>query len=300
MPSTIGGYIKIDLTERLRSGEGVPQGLTLQALSRHYRVSLTPVREAVRELVESGVLLKGPNGRLQANPDGVKELRDRAPGDTSASPTPLSRSAKLEAALTQDVLFKSLRGDTDYLREEATATAYGVGRTAIRQVFSRLAGRGLIEHVPRCGWRVRPFDEDDLKSYLVIRETLELKALDLARPNLVDADLRGMLEGNAPDGASSQLDNGLHEYLIEKSQNAYIREFFDRSGAYYSTLFDFAAPETSVVASMAEQHREVLLALIARDWPRARRALAHHIQSQEPIVRELLQKLTQPQREDFS
>lgn len=298
MPSTIGGYIKIDLAERLRSGDGVPKALTLQALSRHYRVSLTPVREAVRELVESGVLLKGPNGRLQANPDGVNEPRDRPPGDACTSPAPLSRSAKLEAALTQDVLFRSLRGETDYLREEATAAAFGVGRTAIRQVFNRLAGRGLIEHVPRCGWRVRPFDEEDLKSYLVIRETLELKALDLARRRLVDADLRGMLEGNAPDGASSRLDNALHDYLIAKSENVYIREFFDRNGSYYGTLFDFAAPETSVVASMAEQHREVLLALIARDWPRARRALAHHIQSQEPIVRELLRKLTQPQREE--
>jgi DNA-binding GntR family transcriptional regulator len=154
----------------------------------------------------------------------------------------------------------------------------------------------LIEHVPRCGWRVRPFDEDDLKSYLVVRETLELKALDLARPKLVNADLRRMLEGNAPDGGSARLDNDLHAYLIARSGNVYIREFFDRNGTYYSTLFDFAAPETSVVDAMAAQHRDVLLALIARNWPRARRALAHHIQAQEPIVRELLRKLIQPPR----
>jgi DNA-binding GntR family transcriptional regulator len=295
MPSTIGKYIKNDLTERLRSGEDEPRALTLQALSRHYRVSLTPVREAVRDLVESGVLLKGPNGRLHANPNGLTASHD---GPTTAGAVPPSRSAELEAALTQEVLFRSLRGDADYLREEATAAAFGVGRTAIRQVFNRLAGRGLIEHVPRCGWRVRPFDEEDLKSYLVVRETLELKALDLARRRLIDADLRRMLEGNAPDGEASRIDNDLHKYLIEKSGNAYIREFFDRNGAYYSTLFDFAAPETSVVDAMAVQHRDVLLALIDRDWPRARRTLAHHIRSQEPIVRELLRKLTQPPAKD--
>ena len=293
MPSTIGGFIKADLTERLRNGQVLPKALTLQALSRHYRVSLTPVRDAVRELIESGVLLKGPNGRLQANPDGWDLPAPDATETATGTPIP-SRSAELEAMLTQDILLKSLRGDAGYLREEATAAGYGVGRTAIRQVFNRLAGRGLIEHVPRCGWRVRPFDEDDLRSYLIVRETLELKALDLARPRLDEADLRRMLEGNAPHGESTRLDNDLHAYLIARSGNVYIRDFFDRNGAYYGTLFDFAAPETSVVDAMAAQHRDVLLALIDRDWPRARRALAHHIQAQEPIVRELLQRLTRP------
>jgi DNA-binding GntR family transcriptional regulator len=297
MPSTIGGFIKTDLTERLRTGQGVPKALTLQALSHHYRVSLTPVREAVRELIACGILIKGPNGRLHANLDGQEGLAEKVSGATAGTPLPI-RSIELEEALAQDILLKSLRGDGRYLREEATAASFGVGRTAIRQVFNRLAGRGLIEHVPRCGWRVRPFDEDDLRSYLVVRETLELKALDLARPRLDEADLRRMLEGNAPDGEASRLDNDLHAYLISKSGNVYIREFFDRNGAYYGCLFDFAAPETSVVETMAAQHREVLLALIARDWPRARRALAHHIQAQEPIVRELLQRLSRISSKD--
>jgi DNA-binding GntR family transcriptional regulator len=291
MPSTIGGFIKSDLAERLRTGQGVPKALTLQALSHHYRVSLTPVREAVRELVACGVLVKGSNGRLHANLDGREALAGETSGIAAGASPPI-RSVELEEALTQDILLKSLRGDGRYLREEATAASFGVGRTAIRQAFNRLAGRGLIEHVPRCGWRVRPFDEDDLRSYLVVRETLEIKALDLARPRLVEADLRRMLEGNAPDGGASRLDNDLHAYLISKSGNVYIRDFFERNGAYYGSLFDFAAPETSVVEAMAAQHRDVLLALIARDWPRARRALAHHIQAQEPIVRELLQRLT--------
>ena len=114
----------------------------------------------------------------------------------SGEAAPPRQACDLESGLAAEVIRKSLRGEGDYLREEATAERFGVGRTAIRQAFSQLAGRGLIVHVPRCGWRVRAFDEADMAAYLEVREVLENKALALARPHLVDVDLRRMLAGN--------------------------------------------------------------------------------------------------------
>jgi DNA-binding GntR family transcriptional regulator len=191
------------------------------------------------------------------------------------------------------VIAKSLRREADYLREAATAVRFSVGRTALRQALGRLAGRGLVVHVPRCGWRVRPFDEADLDAYLEVREVMELKALELARHRLVADDLKRMLAANAPNGRTTRLDNRLHRYLVEKAENGYIRDFFDRHAAYYTTLFDFAAPETHVVAAMARQHRFILCALIDRDWSRARKALARHIRDQRPVVKELMRQLGQ-------
>ena len=197
-----------------------------------------------------------------------------------------------ETVLTREIIQRSLRGDADYLREEATAQRIDVGRTALRQFFSRLAGKGLLEHVPRCGWRVRAFSAVDLAAYLEVRETLELKALDLARPRLVPEDLRRMLSGNLPaSGQQARLDNQLHAYLIEKAENRYLADFFERHGLYYTTLFDHAAPAAKVVAEMARQHRTILRALLEKDWPRARRALSHHIRSQQPIIEKLLAQL---------
>ena len=57
-------------------------------------------------------------------------------------------------------------------------------------------------------------------------------------------------------------------------------------------LFDYAAPEAKVVRAMARQHRTILRALLARDWPAARKGLARHIRAQRPVVRRLLQRLT--------
>jgi DNA-binding GntR family transcriptional regulator len=295
MTTTISDHIKRDLVGRIGSGLAAPSELTLAALARHYGVSFTPVRKALRDMVSEGLLQKGGNGRVGVGPRKARTGRATA---AEVPHDPVNRAVELEAALATEMIARSLRREADYVREEATALRFGLGRTAIRQSLARLAGRGLVVHVPRCGWRVRPFDEADLDAYLEVREVLELKALELARPHLVKADLRRMLLGNAPGGGRNpRLDNNLHRYLVDKAGNAYITDFFHRHGAYYTTIFDFAAPETRVVVEMARQHRTILRALIDRDWPRARRALAHHIRDQRPIVKELLLRLAPTQAE---
>ena len=290
MSATISQYIERDLAGWIGADQALPAPLTLHSLSRHYGVSSTPVRAAIRRLLADGILVRQTNGRLDVN--RASRARARKPhARYSGEAAPPRQACDLESGLAAEVIRKSLRGEGDYLREEATAERFGVGRTAIRQAFSQLAGRGLIVHVPRCGWRVRAFDEADMAAYLEVREVLENKALALARPHLVDVDLRRMLAGNVSGKGGPRLDNSLHRYLVEKSGNVYLREFFNRYGAYYTSLLDFAAPETQVVAAMARQHRRILRSLLARDWPRARRELTRHIRAQRPIVGGLWQRI---------
>jgi DNA-binding GntR family transcriptional regulator len=286
VPDTLTDYIRQDLRARLGNSRERPEDLTLAALSERYQVSLTPVRRAVRDLIAEEFLSRQANGRLAVNPD-----RADASGKRIQPPQPPASLNDLTGALTSEVICMSLRGQEVFLREEATAARFGVGRTVLRQVFHRLAGKGLIEHRPRRGWVVRRFDPADMEAYLEVRVSLELKALQQARRHLVRADLQAMLRGNAPGGKKQRLDNRLHRYLIEKSGNPYIRDFFDRHGLYFTTLFDYAAPEARVVAAMARQHRGILRALLAGDWVRARQTLAHHIRSQRPVLQRLLESI---------
>ncbi|MBI3856923.1 MAG: GntR family transcriptional regulator [Planctomycetes bacterium] len=271
----MAAYIREDLKARIHAGRGLPAKLTLEGLSRHYGVSFTPVRAAVRELVRERFLRKGANGRLEVSADPPRAARARRSPEAPAD---------RERLLAADALRRSLKGEAVFLREEAAAVKYGIGRTVVRQVFGRLVGTGLLEHVPRKGWRIRPLRGGELDAYLEIRETLELKALDLARPRLVRADLERMLAANE-DG----LDNDFHRYLLEKSNNRYLRDFFDRHGAYFTTLFDTAS--IGAVREMAAQHRRILQALLRRDWDGARRALAHHIRCQRPVLKKMMDRL---------
>ncbi len=280
-------FIKHDLKSRLASGKGMPEKLTLSSISEHYGVSLTPVRTAINELVEEGIFQKGSNGRLTLDLSNVASV-------DSVEVVERPRTADdWNLTLMKDIMLASLGWDAVYLREEALAQKHDVGRSVIRQTFNRLAGAGLLEHVARCGWLVSPLREDNMHAYLEIREVLELKALELARPHLEPDALKSMLIDNQPSGKGKRprMDNKLHQYWIDKSGNRYIQGFFRQHVAdYYTLLFEHAAPKASVVAEMAEQHCRILEALIAGHWARACHALSDHIWIQERVLSKLLER----------
>ena len=282
---TIAEYIEQDLESRIRSGSELPEKMTLGALADKYGVSSTPVRLALESLIDKNLVERKQNGRLKIRP----------PRRTSKKRvSPPSEPVDWESVLAQEILILSLQGfrSDEFLREEAMAEKHGIGRTLLRRVFNRLAGGGLIEHIPRRGWKVHEFREEDMDAFIDIRETLELKALDLARPNLLIRDLQRMLEGNAPKNARrSEIDNDLHQYFIDKSRNRYIQSFFETHGGYYTALFDYATFGLSVVSEMAEQHREILTHVLARRWAKASSSLACHIQSQRPLMIEMIEQV---------
>jgi DNA-binding GntR family transcriptional regulator len=269
----------------------LPAKLTFSALAKHYKVSLTPVRTAVARLVSEGYLKSLDNGRLQVS-DTLPPPSVRGPAKPALR---LELSKDHESSIRADLIRRSLMGDTRYIREAAAAARYGIGRTVLRPILSRLAGQGLLEHVPRCGWRVRTFDKKDLCDFIEVREALELKALEEARPKLQKAVLEQFLEGNRTGGTMQMgaLNNNLHSYWIKLSENRYIIDFFQRQAVYYTTLFDYAAPEAHVVEEMAAQHCEILTALIEDRWTDAKKALVRHIRDQKPIVERLMDSVQQ-------
>ena len=157
----------------------------------------------------------------------------------------------------------------------------------MRQILNWLAGVGLVEHLPRRGWRVRPFRQEELVAYIEVREVLEPKALDLAWPRLVDEDLKTIYDGNmVPTGADQQpiVDDSLHAYIVGKAGNRYIRDFFQRHGRYFETLFEWEGTDRDAAIETVHQHRAILGALLARDREAAREALVAHVRFSHPIL----------------
>lgn len=283
-PMLIATYIKDDLAARLKSGHALPAPLTIDSLAAHYDVSFTPVRTALAELVEEGLIEKGPNRRLV-----VRQTLAAAPSELHAvhlQPPP-SRPRDPFEIVANDLVQLSLQGRAVYLREEVTAEKYSISRSAIRNILHRLAGEGMLDHIPRRGWRLRPFRQNDLRAFIEVREVLELKALELARPKLDNAELQQMLDKNqfpASAEAAPQIDESLHQYLINTAGNAYIRDFFARQGRYYRLMFQWEDHAHDIAVETVRQHREVLTALLEGRWTAARKALSYHILHNHPIL----------------
>lgn len=282
----MASYIKEDVAARIGSGEIAADSLTLQGLSQRYAVSVTPVRAAVKELIQDGVLHKGKNRRLVVNTRRADRLEANG---TSSQPEPPKDHYKI---ILDDLVRLSVREQPVFLREETTARQYGISRWALRQIFNRLAGHGMLKHLPRRGWQLRPLRQTDLEAYLETRVVLELLALRSAWPKLAEEPLQRMLAGNRlpqSRGDRPTIDDSLHAYLVVQASNPYITDFFDRHGKYYEVLFDWEALDGEARIQTVRQHREILAALLRRDLPAAERALANHIRSNHPILQDMIQ-----------
>jgi DNA-binding GntR family transcriptional regulator len=129
-----------------------------------------------------------------------------------------------------------------------------------------------------------------MEAYLEVRELLELKALDLARPRLVKEDLERLLSVNVPGDhrQPARVDTELHPYILDRCGNRFVQEFFQRHGAYFTTLFYYAVHGPATAPAMARQHTGILEALIDRRWERAKALLGRHIRDQAPAVRKMM------------
>ena len=199
--------------------------------------------------------------------------------------------------MQQDAIRESLRGESQKWKINETAERYGIGRAVVQSIFQRLAGMGILEHEPRCGWRVRPFHEDDLDAYLEVRVLLELKTLDSCRGQLEPDVLQRIREGNLPGRGTTEslIDNSLHQYWVGLSGNRYVQDFFERHGAYYTALYEYAEIGGRQLAKIASLHRQILAALLERKWRVARESLVEDIESLRPILLETIRNLGERQ-----
>lgn len=277
--------IAADIRKDLASGKHLGQDCTLHALAKRFGVSLTPVRAALAQLVASGHLVKLPNGRLATAKNPPQEQGLSEPDHPPKSAEERIRAEVMNTGLTCD--------QPPFLREEDAAARFNIGRTVLRRLFFLMAGEGLLEHVPRRGWRARPISETDLRDFVAVRELLETKALMLAWDGLDRGFLEHVREGNQParGPVAAKVDNRLHAHWIERCGNRYIAAFFAQNGGAHASLFDYASLDRPTASAMALQHRAILDAVLSGDRQEACRQVADHARAQAENARRLRLRL---------
>lgn len=173
------------------------------------------------------------------------------------------------------------------LGEIALAKRLGVSRTPIRSAIHRLAEEGLVEVVPNKGATVLGINTADLIDIYRIRKRLEGLASSLAAERITDEEL---------DKLTDAVD--LAEFYIKKNDTEHIKELdtvfhsiiYKASGSRFLShtlselhrkIKSYRKRSLSVPGRLeksAEEHREILEAIKARNAEMADELTSLHVQ----------------------
>ncbi|NEB74885.1 GntR family transcriptional regulator [Streptomyces sp. SID14478] len=166
------------------------------------------------------------------------------------------------------------------------AARFGVSATPVREAMLDLCKEGLVAPVPNKGFRVAAVSEAQLDEYTHIRSLIEIPTTaslaDSADPVAVEAlrEAADAIVAAAADGdliAYVDADTTFHLRLLALAGNQHlvtvVGDLRGRSRLYGLT----ALVEQGRLQASAEEHHEILDALLARDAPRVRDVMSRHL-----------------------
>jgi DNA-binding GntR family transcriptional regulator len=191
----------------------------------------------------------------------------------------------------------------DRLREEEIARELNVSRTPVRDAFSRLQGKRLIEPGGTKGLIVRALDMTEIHELYAMREILEGAAAKLAAQHAsaleIEAleDLAAAFEARAADATEmARLNRLLHNGIVRAARNRYLDkgldELQDGIALLGATTFSVAdRPSTA-----AKEHRSILRAIREREPERAEALACAHIRQSLRARLKLLHGMSKTER----
>lgn len=233
----LDGPAKTPLTHRLAlqiaqiiRSDDMPSGtrLTERSLAERLRVSRSPVRAALRHLESMDIVSSSENRGFTVLDPGKSELlgNDEPTNDEDAY-LAIARD-RLEARLP------------DRITENELMRRYRLSRTQLTRMLHRIAGEGWIERLPGHGWEFQPMltslqsYRDSYRFRLVVEPAAILEPnFVVNRPGLLEcrAQQQRLIDGEIWTISSAglfHLNSGLHETIIECSQNAFFVESLRR------------------------------------------------------------------------
>lgn len=191
-------------------------------------------------------------------------------------------SEEVAARLRDEILRAELPPGTR-LRQGEMAARFGVSTTPVREAFALLQAQGLVSIDPHRGAIVFLPSVTDVREYYEIREALETLAITLAVPNLDDPTLDELealvdeMRSEDEESVWADMNERFHRTIYAASDRPrlvnMIATLRNASKAYIHMYVARQKPE----ARSNDDHQEILDACRARDLPRARAAVAHHM-----------------------
>ncbi|MEH7334860.1 GntR family transcriptional regulator [Neobacillus drentensis] len=172
------------------------------------------------------------------------------------------------------------------LVESSLAEAFGVSRTPIRSVLSRLKYESLVRFIPNRGAFVHCPTPEEAEQIFFVRQLLEPEAAYLAALNASPSDLEKMnffIEEEEKFYQQSQPHHALqaiqsfHMTVIEASQNAYLIQYLRETLSLTHIILTFYDVTESNTTHSHHEHRALYNAIHQRDANHSKQLAEEHI-----------------------
>lgn len=282
MPSGLHHEIIGDIL-RLGRDEDWPVGAPVgeKPLAGRLGVSRTPVRRALIDLSERGILRREPGAGFKLN----------RPID-AAMIEQYSEGAAGNGDLYQKILMERSSGQIgEEVTENALIARFGASRGDVRRALQRLAAEGVVQRQRGHGWRFSESLDTPraiIESY-AFREAVECAALRQFDYRIDRAELERMRSahlalmrrpaaGIAPD-TWFQVNAHFHETLASWSRNRFFLQAVKRQNTLrrMHQFADFPQLTPEQIAQSCEDHLAILDALASGDRQRAAALLSAHL-----------------------
>ena len=203
------------------------------------------------------------------------------------------RLATNGSRLIRDSIYDRMRADIltcaltpgALIQEKDLATRYEVSKSPVRDALLRLQEQGLIEVIPRRGYRIQPISVSDARELYEIRLLLERACIKRAIENATNQDLAN-LDHFRSAGENRSLaewvtyNRDFHRAIAQLSSNARLTRMtqevidqFDR----LTFMGVVTAPSDASSEKLVGEHCSIIDAIQARDKTAAGRLINGHV-----------------------
>lgn len=207
----------------------------------------------------------------------------------------------------RDVVFQTLReailkGDLkpgERLMELQLASKLGVSRTPIREAIRMLQQEGLAVTVPRRGAEVAKMTEKDMEDVLLIREALEILAVQLACDNITKEQI-SLLEEEVSEFERvirtgdikliAQTDIDFHDIIYNAAGNPRLMSMLNHlREQIYRYRIEYLKDEKNY-PRLIEEHRQIIEGLKRRKKDYVAEMMKNHMINQANEVRNIIRR----------
>ena len=162
---------------------------------------------------------------------------------------------------------------------------FGVSRTPIREALQLLKEIRLVSVIPGQQTTVEYIDLKEMEDCYTVLMNLQTLAIEKAMPNVKDEDIRNLnsilnnFQEYSKLGTITEIveqDNEFHNYIVNLSNNVYLKNFINILQLHVNRLKYFYFDEEQMINYSVEEHKEILDVLRNKNIYLAKEKMEHH------------------------